>query len=237
MFPNLKSIHRLPLLLASEDSPNARHRRRGLECLKVKTLTLSSINSRSNSRLLPMDEESFLDHKLCGYLCAVLSVNPPPPQPETLGFKTSCEIFGDGSEVGFRSQSGVVLSPVDSIPEPVPNAEVPASKQCRRNGVVAGKRRVRNIGQVHGSISVVHQLHALVTHKCVKIKARVIWVGIGGDGNGEARAVVLVDVYLPMALWSGWQFPRSGAIAGALFKHLRCGAILSALLILDNGGL
>lgn len=159
------------------------------------------------------DEDSFLDHKLCGYLCAVLAVNLTPPlPPETLRFNTRCEIFGDGSEVGFRSHNGVVLSVVSG------------SEQCEGAGVVADKRRrkVRKIGQVHGSISVVHQLHAMVTHRCVKVNARVVWVG-GGDG--EVRAVVLVDVYVPIVAWSGWQFPRSGGIAGALFRHLRCGAI------------
>lgn len=87
---------------------------------------------------------------------------------------------------------------------------------------------MRKIGQVHGSISVVHQLHALVAHRCVKVNARVVWVGGGGGGgggDGEVRAMVLVDVYVPIAAWSGWQFPRSGGIAGALFRHLRCGAI------------
>ncbi|KAG6679883.1 hypothetical protein I3842_13G012800 [Carya illinoinensis] len=163
-----------------------------------------------------MDGESFPGHKLCGYLCTVLTVNPPPPQPETLNFNARCEIFRDGSEVGFSSENGVVLYPVDSISNPAPNADVPCSEQCKR------KRRVRNIGQVHGSISVVHQLHALVTHKCVKINARVVWFGTRGGDNGEARAVVLVDVYLPMAVWSGGQFPRSGATAGALFRHLSC---------------
>ena len=45
----------------------------------------------------------------------------------------------------------------------------------------------------------------------------------GEDGVPvEARAVVLVDVYLPVAAWSGWQFPRSRAsAAAAVFKHLR----------------
>ncbi|XP_059447014.1 F-box protein At3g54460 isoform X2 [Corylus avellana] len=156
------------------------------------------------------DDDSFLDHKLCGYLCAVLAVNLPPPlRPEKLRFNTRCEIFGDGSEVGFRSHNGVVLSVVSG------------SEQCEGAGVVADKRRrkVRKIGQVRGSISVVHQLHALVTHRCVKVNARVVWVG-GGDV--EVRAVVLVDVYVPIVAWSGWQFPRSGGIAGALFRHLSC---------------
>lgn len=159
-----------------------------------------------------MDEESFPDHKFCGYLCAVLTVNPQPPQTETLGFGTHCEIFGDGSEVGFKSKNGVVLSLIDS-------------EECKRNGVVGSsggggsRKRKRNIGQVHGSISVVHQLHALVVHKCLKINARVVWVGIG-CGHAQERAVVLVDVYVPTSLWTGWQFPKSASIAAALFRHL-----------------
>lgn len=75
------------------------------------------------------------------------------------------------------------------------------------------------MGLVNGSISVVHQLQSLVNQKCVKIDARVIRVEIGE--HGEARAVVLVDVYLPIAVWSGWQFPKFGSVAGAMFRHLR----------------
>ncbi|KAM2523004.1 hypothetical protein PS1_029872 [Malus domestica] len=71
---------------------------------------------------------------------------------------------------------------------------------------------------VHGSISVVHQLHALVVNKCLRIDARL--VRVEAKDSGEVRAVVLVDVYLPIAMLAGWQFPRSGSIAGALFQHL-----------------
>lgn len=166
------------------------------------------------------NDKSFPDHKLCGYLCTVLTVNSPP-SVETLRFKTRCEIFGDGLYVGFRSPNGVVLSVLDSAPEP---------EQCESKTGVGGvssgkkrkKKRVRKIGQVHGSISVVHQLQALVSQKCVKIDARVVCVfGPESEAEAEARAVVLVDVYLPIAVWSGWQFPRSGSIAAALFRHLR----------------
>ncbi|KAL1212522.1 F-box protein [Cardamine amara subsp. amara] len=83
-----------------------------------------------------------------------------------------------------------------------------------------GKKRVRSIGMVNGSISVVQQLHALVAGKCLKIICQVVKVDKGE--NGEERAVVLVDVYLPVALWSGWQFPKSKATAAALLKHLSC---------------
>ena len=55
--------------------------------------------------------------------------------------------------------------------------------------------------------------------KCSKLIARVIRVV--EDDCGEVRVVVLVDVYLPIGLWSGWQFPKFGTIAAALFRHLR----------------
>ncbi|KAF7824717.1 F-box protein [Senna tora] len=203
-------------------------------------------------------DDSFSDHKLCGFLFAVLSVTPSPPDPSaSLGFKHRCDIFGDSSgSVGFRSQNGVVLVPVDSLTKQIEGADARASdsEQCkvagrdsglvsdcngkvtprglrkkgtarRKNGVVAGggslkKRRMTKIGMVNGSVSVIHQLQALVSRKCLKIDARVISVELGGCE--EARAVLLVDVYLPVALWSGWQFPRNGSTAGALFRHLRC---------------
>lgn len=59
------------------------------------------------------------------------------------------------------------------------------------------------------------QLRALVAARCVEVEGRVLRV--------VASAVVLVDVYLPVAAWSGWQFPRSrsSAAAAAVFKHLR----------------
>lgn len=37
-----------------------------------------------------------------------------------------------------------------------------------------------------------------------------------GDDDEEVRAVVMVDVYLPIALWSWWHFPKSGAAAALL---------------------
>lgn len=64
----------------------------------------------------------------------------------------------------------------------------------------------------------VDQLRVLLMHKCLNIVARVVGVSVRVN---EVRVVVLVDVYLPIALWSGWQFPKSGPIAAAFFKHLR----------------
>ncbi|KAG2372532.1 F-box protein [Vigna angularis] len=64
-------------------------------------------------------------------------------------------------------------------------------------------------------INVELKLHAMVTRKCAKVDARVVCVE-------SPRVVLLVDVYLPIQVWSGWQFPRSGAVAAAIFRHLSC---------------
>lgn len=90
-----------------------------------------------------------------------------------------------------------------------------------RNGGVLVKKRSR-IGMVNGSLSVVYQLHKLVMKKCLRIFARVVEV-VERDCGKDVRVVVMVDVYLPIALWSGWQFPKSGpAAAAALFRHVSC---------------
>lgn len=170
-------------------------------------------------------DDSVPDHKLCGYLCAVLSV------PEPIPSGTPCHILTNGPAIGFKSQTGVLLSPLpegDVSLSPDYNAEnsTPSSirgrkaarKKMAKGGKKGGKTR-RKVGMVNGSLSVVRQIHALVAHKCVKILARVLRVE--SAGNAETRAVLLVDVYLPIELWSSWQFPRSGSVAGAFFRHLR----------------
>ncbi|GAV80317.1 SNF2_N domain-containing protein/Helicase_C domain-containing protein/zf-CW domain-containing protein [Cephalotus follicularis] len=164
------------------------------------------------------------DHKLCGYLCAILAV---PNLTETLPFATQCQLFNDGDKIGFKSQNGTVLSPITD--ENNKNAAVLAQSKMGR--------RMRKVGLVHGSVSVVQQLHALASHKSVKIDARVVFVQIAsgkGNGNGDARVVLLVDVYLPIALWSGWQFPWSKAIAAALFRHLSCDWEERSSMLVDN---
>ncbi|XP_004308597.1 PREDICTED: F-box protein At3g54460 [Fragaria vesca subsp. vesca] len=157
-----------------------------------------------------MDDDatsSFADHRLSGFLYAVLAVTSPyPPNNNLLPFGTRFRISPDSS-VSFRSQNdAVVLSPV---------AENPVVECERRT-----RTRKRSIGLVNGSISVVHQLHALVMNKCVKIDAFLLRVEVEPTGDGEVRAVLLVDVYLPIQLWSGWQFPKLGSVAGSLFRHL-----------------
>ncbi|KAG5035019.1 hypothetical protein JHK87_009929 [Glycine soja] len=148
-------------------------------------------------------DTSFPDHKLCGFLCAVLTLTPRDDTDTEIAFAERCEIFGEGGVVGFRTQNGVVLDPVLD------------SSQCGDSGSNKTKRR-NKIGMVNGSMSVVHQLHAMVTRKFIKIDARVVCV------EALPRIVVLVDVYVPVQVWSGWQFPRSGPVAGAIFHHLSC---------------
>ncbi|KAG6421810.1 hypothetical protein SASPL_118367 [Salvia splendens] len=143
------------------------------------------------------------DFKLCGYLCAVLAV----PGDATVPLNSVCSLAGENAQVYFAAQSGARLTLIG-------NSEAPDSK-----GTPSTKKRWGRIGMVHGSISVVRQLHALVAQKCLWILARIVHVE---SGSREIRAVVLVDVYLPAELWSGWQFPRSSSVAAALFKHLRC---------------
>ncbi|KAL9257031.1 F-box protein-like protein [Drosera capensis] len=88
-------------------------------------------------------------------------------------------------------------------------------KSKRGRGDSAEKRRVKR-----KESSVVEVVHGLVMSKCIKVDCRVIEVVF----VGEARVVVvLVDVYLPIGVWSsGWRFPKSAAKAAQLFRHLRC---------------
>ncbi|XAR63528.1 hypothetical protein NMG60_11023491 [Bertholletia excelsa] len=180
-----------------------------------------------------MDEaDAVPDHKLCGYLLTVLAFDGRTPTADdlsqTLPLNTRCHVFGDGSKVGFRAENGVVLSLVnptaaasvrlgDSTPELEKGKNLEAENEVEKESV-SSRKKLRRIGLVHGSVSVVRQLHLLVTHRCLKVIARVIRV-VAGECE-EVRVVLLIDVYLPIAMWSGWQFPKSGSIAAALFRHL-----------------
>ncbi|KAL1564338.1 F-box protein [Salvia divinorum] len=146
------------------------------------------------------------DFKLCGYLSAVLAV----PDDAAVPLNSICSLAGENAQVYFAAQNGARLTLIG-------NSEAPDSK-----GTPSAKKRWSRIGMVHGSISAVHQLHALVAHKCLRILARIVHVSEFESGSSEIRAVVLVDVYLPAELWSGWQFPRSSSVAAALLKHLSC---------------
>lgn len=209
------------------------------------TLTIILDQNPINQSLLNLEtlkmEEEEEDHKLCGFLCAVLTTTHP--LDTTLTLNTRCQIFTQGSDVGFKSDNGVVLSLINPnaralMISVVENSTPPdLGKKTNKKNVeresesVGGnsstslssmkKKKWSRIGVVNGSISVVHQLNALVNHKCLRIDCRV--VGVIGNGDcGEIRVLVLVDVYLPIALWSqGWQFPRARSTAAALFRHLR----------------
>ncbi|KAE8669883.1 F-box protein [Hibiscus syriacus] len=153
-------------------------------------------------------DETLADHKLCGYLLTVLTL-PPQSIPSTAPLSAPCLLTtDDDNAVCFRCQNGLLFSPVRN-----------ASVSYRDNAGNSRRKGRKKIGMVHGSISVVNQIHVLVAHKCLKIQARLLRVE---DGWEEVRAVVLVDVYLPVELWAGWQFPRSGSVAGSLFRHLSC---------------
>ncbi|XP_049370689.1 F-box protein At3g54460 [Solanum verrucosum] len=157
---------------------------------------------------------SIPDHKLCGFFLTAVEISSLPHSSElhsTLPLNSQCYIAGDGSNVHFVTDNDVELCPIGSQTEE------------DRNDVVPMKKRSR-IGMVNGSLSVVHQLHKLVMQKCLKIVSRVVEVveRCVDDGDEEVRVVVLVDVYLPIALWSGWQFPKSGPVAAALFRHVSC---------------
>ncbi|CAN8254579.1 unnamed protein product [Cochlearia groenlandica] len=152
------------------------------------------------------------DDKLCGFLCVVLSVDSL-----SLPHGSSCFLFNDGSITGFKSENGLILSLIN--PSSNLNPQIVAEDYHEESKSIGqGRNRLRSIGMVNGSISVVHKLHALVVNKCLKIVCRV--VKNDKSENGEERAVVLVDVFLPVALWCGWQFPKCKATAAALFKHL-----------------
>ncbi|KAI3676615.1 hypothetical protein L1987_86226 [Smallanthus sonchifolius] len=181
-----------------------------------------------------INDYSIQDHKLSGYLCVVLSI-PPSNTPnqsggnagtKTLGINTRCDIFRDGEDVGFVSSDGFVLSLINSTSGNPTDGEVTSTLQKLKSesggvSMAVSKKKLSKIGLVQGSASVVHQVYALVKHKCLKIGSRVVRI-VRGNEEGEVRVVVLVDVWLPIAVWSGWQFPRSRSTAAALFRHLSC---------------
>lgn len=134
------------------------------------------------------------DHKLCAYVTLVLN------SIQTLTPSTPLDIFRhENHNVGFVTQNGIVLSLINS-------------------GSGSGKK-LSKIGLVHGSVSVVHKIWVLVKAKCLRIHSRVVRAA---QREGEVRVVVLVDIYLNVALWCGWQFPRSKSTVAALFRHLSC---------------
>ncbi|KAL0910993.1 hypothetical protein M5K25_019093 [Dendrobium thyrsiflorum] len=159
-------------------------------------------------------------YKLCGFLRAVLAVAPSSEQCRGLPSCVPCSLFADGANVGFRTDDGFLLLPVSEVnaPREMEREESPAwNCGSGGGGGVEFRRRRRGLG---GCMSIIHQLHTLTVKKCVKIQARVLKVS--SREFGDARALVLVDVYLPIDVWSGWQFPKSATVAASLFKHMSC---------------
>lgn len=156
-----------------------------------------------------MDDDQIPNHKLCGYIYTILQTNPPIP-PNLIS--TACELFVEDSEPGFVCENGTVLFPI--------SGELGEDVAGEGSNAASLRKKWSGLGLVNGSISVVNQLYTLVSRRCMTIFSRIVEVD-EVDGKG-VRVVVLVDVYLPIQLWSGWQFPRSATIAAALFRHLRC---------------
>ncbi|XP_062231335.1 F-box protein At3g54460-like [Phragmites australis] len=135
--------------------------------------------------------------RLGGYLRAVLSLPPGDGTGATsIPPLSPCSLFACGA---------VPLAPLpDDGPQPRSK-----SRACSGGG------------------SVVRMMRTLVANRCIEVEGRVLRiatrsVGEGDDAVVEARAVLLLDVYLPVAAWSGWQFPRSRTAAAAVFKHVSC---------------
>ncbi|XP_037466719.1 uncharacterized protein LOC119338495 [Triticum dicoccoides] len=81
-----------------------------------------------------------------------------------------------------------------------------------------GRGSAKKRGTGGGGTSVVRQLRALVAAQCIEVEGRLLRVV-------ARRAVVLVDVHLPVAAWSGRQFRRSrSSAAAALFKIIFLGS-------------
>ncbi|GAB4827393.1 hypothetical protein Ancab_034278 [Ancistrocladus abbreviatus] len=192
-------------------------------------------------------EDSIPDHKLCGFLCTVLRANDFDHQSKTLEFGTLCHSFSTGSEFGFKSETGVVLTPIidfsnqndstndvgnlDASSELGGGSQKSEEKEDGTSALTSmkteknKKQRKNRMGLVDGSVSVVHQIRVLLNHKCLTVLGRVVGllvIGQSRGGGGQVWVVMLIDVYLPIALWSGWQFPRSGSTAAAFFRHLSC---------------
>ncbi|CAL4972114.1 unnamed protein product [Urochloa decumbens] len=144
-----------------------------------------------------MDAAAAARRKLGGYLRAVLSVD------------------GAGA-ASIPPLSPCTLSACVGVPlAPLPE-DGPTPSRSNRRASAAG-----------GGGSVVRLLRTLVANRCVEVEGTLLRVVTrrAGEGDGavvEARALVLIDVYLPVAAWSGWQFPRSRTAAAAVFKHVSC---------------
>ncbi|PIA48159.1 hypothetical protein AQUCO_01400621v1 [Aquilegia coerulea] len=177
------------------------------------------------------------EHKLCGFLRVVLSLNSPPSSSiehdelsKTLSFGTLCYLFeNEFNELGCRTEDNVLLTLIQ-------NNKLLESEVLEEEGSTPslGKRKVRDeecgssrkknlsrFGSYNGNMSVIHQINNLNVKKCLEIVARIVGVSVN-NSNGDVRVVVLIDIYLPVDVWNGWQFPKLGPIAASLFRHLSC---------------
>ncbi|GAB2209435.1 hypothetical protein Drorol1_Dr00026649 [Drosera rotundifolia] len=186
----------------------------------------SSTLVESSSPTIPSDSH----YKLCGFLRTVVKPDAADAAVDLDNFKalefgTRCHTFSNGTEIGFKTDTGVVLTQI--VEEDDSENDGKAETESTSRGVTRGRKSKRGRGDSAAKrrvkrkeSSVVEVVHGLVMSKCVKVDCRVIAVPF----VGEARVVVvLVDVYLPIGVWtSGWQFPKSAAKAAQLFRHLSC---------------
>lgn len=169
--------------------------------------------SAQRGRKRPLAETSLHQYKLCGFLHVVFSVKTSNPPLTTPLVGSSCSFDSESADLYLRTDDGTTLVPIEdsdnsSLQEtPLdcenPNAVTPDARggcvvECGNASNASGKKR-RRLGLVNGSRSVVRQLRSLTSKN--RMEAKGLVVGVSKRGQ-ELRAVVLLDVYLPLALWS-----------------------------------
>lgn len=178
------------------------------------------------------------DYKLCGFLRAVVSVD----SPHELSLGSSCFISNDGFKSDNGLILSLINSTSDpkSLAPEIAEGDQDVDDNCgsestpKRRKTQRSKRRGssgsrsfspdgrgrkkktvrRSLGMVNGSISVVHQLHALVANKCLKTVCRVVKADKG--------------IVVKRELWCWWMFSyllhcgRDGSFLGARLLLLPC---------------
>lgn len=189
--------------------------------------------SAQRGRKRPLAETSLHQYKLCGFLHVVFSVKTSNPPLTTPLVGSSCSFDSESADLYLRTDDGTTLVPIEdsdnsslqetSLDCENPNAVTPDARggcvvECGNASNASGKKR-RRLGLVNGSRSVVRQLRSLTIKN--RMEAKGLVVGVSKRGQ-ELRAVVLLDVYLPLALWSDPQFWKPGMTAAAVLGHLSC---------------
>lgn len=163
----------------------------------------------SNKTLKAMEQDNgdlLSDYKLCGFIPVVLASSDPPSH---LYPGTTCRPHSFSNSVhGFITQFGNTLLPIS---EENADGSSPDPKPRRKRG-----KRSR-IQMLTGSV--VDQIRTLSGNHCLRVLGTIQRVSV--KDQGQVRVVVVVDVYLPVGAWSGWQFPKSCALAASFFKHVR----------------